>query len=99
VSGDERQQIEGERLRRWEGGKGSWKSEKRKVRRWESEGGMRKSECGIRKGEKTEVGRIKIEGEKLRREGGTGTRRRPIGRDYAAAKDLAFDFLPYSFFL
>jgi hypothetical protein len=51
---------------------------KKEDRRWEFIG-MRKVECGKKKrGQMTEI---------RRQECGIGTRRRPIGRDYAAAKD------------
>jgi hypothetical protein len=68
------------------------KSEKRECGSWN---GL-KWEVGMRKWELTECGsgKKKIEGEKVGRsewfEVGRLTHRRPIGRDYAAAKDAEF---------
>ncbi len=59
-------------MRKWEGGRGK-----------RAESSKLKAES---RGQKTEFGRWNIK-EMGRSEGGSGTRRRPIGRDYAAAKD------------
>jgi len=51
---------------------------------------MRKSECGLRQ---AQAGQSRKKGRRQIEEFGSRTRRRPIGQDYAAAKDAAIDEL------